>query len=94
MQCNNHLENGTKVHSHTKQPIEAIHVYIPCLAYQTRPYVKQAQHNLFTTLAILIHQPHLRLLLGPLFCGTMRTKSEAEGPKDAFLNLELIDRLV
>ncbi|ESW04510.1 hypothetical protein PHAVU_011G100900 [Phaseolus vulgaris] len=32
------------------------------------------------------------LLLGPFFCGTMRTKSEAEGPKDAFLNLELIDR--
>ncbi|CAJ1979077.1 unnamed protein product [Sphenostylis stenocarpa] len=32
------------------------------------------------------------ILLGPFFCGTIRTISEAEGPKDAFLNLELIDR--
>ncbi|RDX67241.1 putative carboxylesterase 15, partial [Mucuna pruriens] len=32
------------------------------------------------------------VLLGPFFYGTIRTKSEAEGPKDAFLNLELIDR--
>lgn len=34
------------------------------------------------------------VLLAPFFGGTVRTKSEAEGPKDAFLNLELIDRLV
>lgn len=34
------------------------------------------------------------VLLAPFFGGTIRTKSEAEGPKDAFLNLELIDRLV
>lgn len=33
------------------------------------------------------------VLLAPFFGGTVRTKSEAEGPKDAFLNLELIDRL-
>lgn len=32
------------------------------------------------------------VLLAPFFGGTMRTKSEAQGPKDAFLNLELIDR--
>ncbi|KAF3973125.1 hypothetical protein CMV_003436 [Castanea mollissima] len=32
------------------------------------------------------------VLLAPFFGGTVRTKSEAEGPKDAFLNLELIDR--
>ncbi|KHN41247.1 Putative carboxylesterase 15 [Glycine soja] len=32
------------------------------------------------------------VLLAPFFGGTIRTKSEAEGPKDAFLNLELIDR--
>ncbi|KAK7342076.1 hypothetical protein VNO80_25019 [Phaseolus coccineus] len=32
------------------------------------------------------------VLLAPFFGGTARTKSEAEGPKDAFLNLELIDR--
>ncbi|TKY67001.1 carboxylesterase 15 [Spatholobus suberectus] len=32
------------------------------------------------------------VLLGPFFGGIIRTKSEAEGPKDAFLNLELIDR--
>ncbi|KAL6340425.1 hypothetical protein AAG906_006087 [Vitis piasezkii] len=31
------------------------------------------------------------VLLAPFFGGTVRTKSEAEGPKDAFLNLELID---
>ena len=34
------------------------------------------------------------VLLAPFFGGTIRTKLEAEGPKDAFLNLELIDRLV
>ncbi|XP_029130375.1 probable carboxylesterase 15 [Cajanus cajan] len=32
------------------------------------------------------------ILLAPFFGGTIRTKSEAEGPKHAFLNLELIDR--
>ena len=32
------------------------------------------------------------VLLAPFFGGTVRTKFEAEGPKDAFLNLELIDR--
>ncbi|XP_045830429.1 probable carboxylesterase 15 [Trifolium pratense] len=32
------------------------------------------------------------VLLAPFFGGTVRTKSEAEGPNDAFLNLELIDR--
>ncbi|OAY37476.1 probable carboxylesterase 15 [Manihot esculenta] len=32
------------------------------------------------------------VLLAPFFGGTARAKSEAEGPKDAFLNLELIDR--
>ncbi|TKY66999.1 carboxylesterase 15 [Spatholobus suberectus] len=32
------------------------------------------------------------VLLDLFFSGTIRTKSEAEGPKDAFLNLELIDR--
>ncbi|KAL1324956.1 hypothetical protein HN51_035055 [Arachis hypogaea] len=32
------------------------------------------------------------ILLAPFFGGTIRTKLEAEGPKDAFLNLELIDR--
>ncbi|KAH1220778.1 putative carboxylesterase 15 [Glycine max] len=32
------------------------------------------------------------VLLAPFFGGTIRTKLEAEGPKDAFLNLELIDR--
>ncbi|KAF3439495.1 hypothetical protein FNV43_RR17773 [Rhamnella rubrinervis] len=32
------------------------------------------------------------VLLAPFFAGTVRTKSEAEGPKDAFLNWELIDR--
>lgn len=32
--------------------------------------------------------------LAPFFGGTVRTKLEAEGPKDAFLNIELIDRLV
>ncbi|GAB4824576.1 hypothetical protein Ancab_007449 [Ancistrocladus abbreviatus] len=32
------------------------------------------------------------VLLAPFFGGTERTKSEAEGPKDAFLNLQLIDR--
>ncbi|XP_071724441.1 strigolactones hydrolase CXE15-like [Rutidosis leptorrhynchoides] len=32
------------------------------------------------------------VLLAPFFGGTMLTKSEAEGPKDAFLNWELIDR--
>ncbi|XP_058734896.1 probable carboxylesterase 15 [Vicia villosa] len=32
------------------------------------------------------------VLLAPFFGGTVRSKSEAEGPKDAFLNLELIDR--
>ncbi|XP_020255967.1 probable carboxylesterase 15 isoform X2 [Asparagus officinalis] len=32
------------------------------------------------------------VLLGPFFGGTQRTKSEAECPKDAFLNLELNDR--
>ncbi|KAK9156947.1 hypothetical protein Scep_003521 [Stephania cephalantha] len=30
--------------------------------------------------------------LGPFFGGTVRTKSEADGPLDAFLNLDLIDR--
>ena len=34
------------------------------------------------------------VLLAPFFGGTTLTKSEAEGPKDAFLNLELIDRFV
>lgn len=34
------------------------------------------------------------VLLAPFFCGTVRTKSEAEGPKDAFLNWELIDRFL
>lgn len=34
------------------------------------------------------------VLLAPFFGGTIRTKSEAEGPKDAFLNLALIDRFV
>jgi acetyl esterase/lipase len=33
------------------------------------------------------------VLLAPFFGGTVRTKYEAEGPNDAFLNLELIDRL-
>nr|GME10327.1 probable carboxylesterase 15 [Ipomoea batatas] len=32
------------------------------------------------------------VLLAPFFGGTVRTKFEMEGPKDAFLNLELIDR--
>ncbi|GMY24150.1 probable carboxylesterase 15 [Fagus crenata] len=32
------------------------------------------------------------VLLAPFFGGTVRTKSEAEGPKEAFLNMELIDR--
>ncbi|XVF47032.1 hypothetical protein PTKIN_Ptkin03bG0076500 [Pterospermum kingtungense] len=32
------------------------------------------------------------VLLAPFFGGTERTRSEAEGSKDAFLNLELIDR--
>ncbi|WJX43913.1 hypothetical protein P8452_30957 [Trifolium repens] len=32
------------------------------------------------------------VLLAPFFGGTVRTKSEAEGPNDAFLNLELTDR--
>lgn len=32
------------------------------------------------------------VLLAPFFGGTMRTRSEAEGSKEAFLNLELIDR--
>ncbi|GMH11153.1 hypothetical protein Nepgr_012994 [Nepenthes gracilis] len=32
------------------------------------------------------------VLLAPFFGGTVRTRSEADGPKDAFLNLELIDR--
>ncbi|KAF7805776.1 putative carboxylesterase 15 [Senna tora] len=32
------------------------------------------------------------VLLAPFFGGTIRTKLESEGPKDAFLNLELIDR--
>ncbi|BBH05371.1 alpha/beta-Hydrolases superfamily protein, partial [Prunus dulcis] len=32
------------------------------------------------------------LLLAPFFAGTVLSKSEAEGPKDAFLNWELIDR--
>ncbi|KAF4374130.1 hypothetical protein F8388_012131 [Cannabis sativa] len=31
------------------------------------------------------------VLLAPFFGGTVRCKSEAEGPKDAFLNLDLID---
>lgn len=34
------------------------------------------------------------VLLAPFFGGTARAKSEAEGPKDALLNLELIDRFV
>ncbi|KAM7267603.1 hypothetical protein ACFE04_009769 [Oxalis oulophora] len=32
------------------------------------------------------------VLLAPFFGGTVKSKSEAEGPKDAFLNWELIDR--
>ncbi|KAL6199590.1 hypothetical protein ACLB2K_029374 [Fragaria x ananassa] len=32
------------------------------------------------------------VLLAPFFGGTILSKSEAEGPKDAFLNWELIDR--
>ncbi|KAK4255320.1 hypothetical protein QN277_008333 [Acacia crassicarpa] len=32
------------------------------------------------------------ILLAPFFSGIERTKLEAEGPKDAFLNLELMDR--
>ncbi|XP_010263117.1 PREDICTED: probable carboxylesterase 15 [Nelumbo nucifera] len=32
------------------------------------------------------------VLLAPFFGGTVRTRSEAEGPTEAFLNLELIDR--
>ncbi|KAK9156948.1 hypothetical protein Scep_003522 [Stephania cephalantha] len=32
------------------------------------------------------------VLLGPFFGGTVPTRSEAEGPLDAFLNLQLIDR--
>ncbi|KAF8369630.1 hypothetical protein HHK36_032347 [Tetracentron sinense] len=32
------------------------------------------------------------VLLAPFFGGTVRTRFEAEGPKEAFLNLELIDR--
>ncbi|KAK7263492.1 hypothetical protein RJT34_31083 [Clitoria ternatea] len=32
------------------------------------------------------------VLLAPFFGGTVLAKSEAEGPKDAFLNLELIER--
>lgn len=32
------------------------------------------------------------VLLAPFFGGTVLSKSEAEGPKDAFLNWELIDR--
>lgn len=32
------------------------------------------------------------VLLAPFFGGTVRTRSEAEGPREAFLNLELIDR--
>lgn len=32
------------------------------------------------------------VLLAPFFGGTVLSKSEAEGPKDAFLNYELIDR--
>ncbi|KAK7257566.1 hypothetical protein RIF29_31620 [Crotalaria pallida] len=34
------------------------------------------------------------VLLEPFFGGTVPSKSEDEGPKDAFLNMELIDRLV
>lgn len=34
------------------------------------------------------------ILLAPFFSGNVLTKLEAEGPKDAFLNLELIDRFV
>lgn len=34
------------------------------------------------------------VFLAPFFGGTVLTKSEAEGPKDAFLNWELIDRFV
>ncbi|CAI9785822.1 unnamed protein product [Fraxinus pennsylvanica] len=32
------------------------------------------------------------VLLAPFFGGTVRTKFEAEGPKEAFLNIDLIDR--
>ncbi|OUZ99503.1 Alpha/beta hydrolase fold-3 [Macleaya cordata] len=32
------------------------------------------------------------VLLAPFFGGTVRTRSEAEGPREAFLNLELIER--
>lgn len=32
------------------------------------------------------------VLLAPFFGGTVKSKSEAEGPKEAFLNWELIDR--
>lgn len=34
------------------------------------------------------------VLLAPFFGGTVLTRSEAEGPTDAFLNWELIDRFV
>jgi alpha-beta hydrolase superfamily lysophospholipase len=34
------------------------------------------------------------VLLAPFFGGTVKSKSEAEGPKEAFLNWELINRFV
>lgn len=34
------------------------------------------------------------VLLAPFFGGTVRTKFEAEGPKEAFLNIDLIDRFL
>ncbi|KAJ1381443.1 Lipase, GDXG, putative serine active site [Sesbania bispinosa] len=54
-------------------------------------------HNLavrlgFRSLDLAPVQVRGYVLLAPFFGGTVRTKSEAEGPKDAFLNLELIDR--
>lgn len=32
------------------------------------------------------------VLMAPFFGGTVRTKSEAEGPPEQFLNLEMLDR--
>ncbi|KAI3868391.1 hypothetical protein MKW92_027152 [Papaver armeniacum] len=54
-------------------------------------------HNLavrFGAQAAELKPVHVRgyILLAPFFGGTVRSKSEAEGPVEAFLNLELIDR--
>ncbi|KAI3937548.1 hypothetical protein MKW92_027068 [Papaver armeniacum] len=54
-------------------------------------------HNLavrFGAEAAELKPVHVRgyILLAPFFGGTVRSKSEAEGPVEAFLNLELIDR--